>query len=309
MGLRRRHLVHAVQEPLAGSLRLVERSAPVAPHLHQLGSVAQALPREGDEIGLPVTPVGQRLGPRVGSTQFLDLVAPLDDAAVDDPCHHRREVVGGDGHHCLVEQPEAVVDPSQAHEGSSLGMEGEGDEVGLVVLLADRDGLRCGLESGFEFAGIRLVQHLRYQQVAGLGTRAPVPLDEPAGPRHPARSRPGLSAQCQIEADPEPGAGGCQRVAFSQVELMGSLQKADHLVFAPDHVAGDRQLLEVRRGEGLRCVGGGERLMCVEPRPRRHGAPPSLQIVLHVVVPRRRPRSEAYGMRLADPGREVRVGA
>ena len=112
--LPRRRPVHRLLAALPGQLRLGKRVAPLAVELHDPRAMREAAARERDQLRLSVAPAGQRVGPLLGAPQLERLLAARDHAAVDDAGDDRRDLVGGDADHRLVQEPEAFVDASPA---------------------------------------------------------------------------------------------------------------------------------------------------------------------------------------------------
>jgi hypothetical protein len=73
-----------LRQPVAGPIGLVDRLGPVAPQPGQLGAVHEALPTEGDQIGLAGAPAAQRCRPLLGPPQVEELLAGPDHRAVDE---------------------------------------------------------------------------------------------------------------------------------------------------------------------------------------------------------------------------------
>ena len=83
-----------VDEPLAGELCLAHRLRPLAGELQDLGPVHQALAAVEHQLGLRRAPPAQRGRPLADPAQVEDLVAGLDDGAVDDPARDRPDLAG-----------------------------------------------------------------------------------------------------------------------------------------------------------------------------------------------------------------------
>jgi hypothetical protein len=74
----------------------------------------------------------------------MDVLARVDDAAIDQPCHHRRELSADDRQHRFVPHAETLPDPPLLHQGPALQMTGADDQVDVVEACADRACARGG---------------------------------------------------------------------------------------------------------------------------------------------------------------------
>ena len=86
-------------------------SSPGAVDAHQLGAVDEAVAAERDEFWLRIEPARQRGRPLLRATQVVQLMAGLDDRAVDDARHDRRDLAGDHRGHRLVEQRDRPAGP------------------------------------------------------------------------------------------------------------------------------------------------------------------------------------------------------
>ena len=68
--------------------------------MHQAGA------GEGDDLRLRIAPLGKRGRPLPCAVECIDLLTGQDNAAIDQARHQRRELVGDDGDHRLVEKRE-----------------------------------------------------------------------------------------------------------------------------------------------------------------------------------------------------------
>ena len=101
--------IPCLHEAVARSTRLFERIRPRAVQLQDLGPVHEAAAGEGDHLRLLRPPVRERSRPLARAAHLVHLLAREDHPAVDDPGDDRRELLGGDRDHRLVEQREALL--------------------------------------------------------------------------------------------------------------------------------------------------------------------------------------------------------
>jgi hypothetical protein len=110
----------APREPPGGSPRFLQCLLPGASDLHDLGAMYQTEAVVGDHLGLALAPPRKRLGPLPGIAELVGVATESDRVAVDDPGDDRRELTGGGGDEDLVDQPQAVGDPSLLDERATL---------------------------------------------------------------------------------------------------------------------------------------------------------------------------------------------
>jgi hypothetical protein len=68
------------------------------------------------------------------------------------PAHYRRQLTCGDGHHRLVDEPQALLGPPLPDEGVALLHDRERDEVRVAKPLSDRRDLAGGCIGSGELA-------------------------------------------------------------------------------------------------------------------------------------------------------------
>ena len=221
---------------------------------------------ERDHLRLQRPPVRERLRPLARAAHLVHLLAREDDAAVDHPGDDRRELLGGDGHHALVEQGETFSYPSILHQHVALSVDREREEVAVAEALADANRFACGCGCGCEVPGRLVLEHRRQEQVAALGAVAFV-LEKPLCAAQPARCRADLATGREVQADPHRTSDAAQRLPALEVERMRPLEPRDRLVVAAEHEGGGREQLEVLRGKRCDLVRSRQRLVRLEPRP------------------------------------------
>ena len=104
----------------------------------------EAAPREGDHVRLLSAPTVERQRPLTRAAELEDLLAREDDGAVGEAADDRREVLGRDCNHRLVEEREAIVRPRVVGSCLSLQEHRECEEVAIAKSLRDDRGIRSG---------------------------------------------------------------------------------------------------------------------------------------------------------------------
>ena len=230
--------------------------------------------------GCAVAPAGQGGGPLARAAQLVDLVAPLDDAAVDEARDQGRHLAGDDGDHRLVQQGEPFVDAVQLQEGPPLQVATVGGQVQLTVARADLgrpDGRGAGR---LVVTGGELLQHERQQQIPVLDALAPDPLERPPRSGEPPGRPPRLTEGDEPEAQPEGAPRGAHRVPGLEVGAMRPLQGTQAGVVEGPQIRRSRQQLEVLGPERRPLVGERERAVGVRPRPAAVRLAAALELLL-----------------------------
>lgn len=93
-----------------GAPRFFDRLWPGAQQLHDLRAMHPADANEGDHIGLALAPPRQGGRPLAGAIERIDLLAGLDDAAIYQARHERRQLSSRDHDHGLVQEREPGMD-------------------------------------------------------------------------------------------------------------------------------------------------------------------------------------------------------
>ena len=251
-------LARRIGEPLAGAVRLVQRGAPVAMQLQDLGATQQTLPAVGHQIGLAVAPPGQRRRPLLRPAPVEHLLAAGDHAAVHIAGREGRHFAGGDRHHRLVEQLQARSSAPQPDQGPALAMPCQGDQVGVAELLP-------GLGGQPERAGGALVvalghrpQRLGQQQVSPLHAVLPTLVEQPSRPREPSAGLGRLAFVEQPVREPEGRPGRCRRLVAVVKSVVRPAPEAGALRLPAGQVRGGRQPREIFGLERRLPIGGDE---------------------------------------------------
>ena len=243
------HRAHRPLAPLARPVRLGQGVPPRAVDLHDLGAMGEAAAAEGHHLGLPLAPARERVGPLLGPAQVVGLLAPRDDAAVDDAGDDRRQLLRGHGEHRLVQEGEALLHPSALDQVPSLELHGQGEEVRVAEAQRHLGRRRRGGAGGLVVPGHLALDRGRQEQVAALGRVAARALDEPLRAPEPPRGPAHLPADREVHPEEDGAARGAQRVAALRVLAVGPLQAAQEVVEAAQHVGRRRQPLEVLPAE------------------------------------------------------------
>ncbi len=122
--------------PLGREPELLDRRGEGAADAHDLPAVHRALAGERDQSRLGVDPGGQRAGPLGRPAVVGDLLAGLDQRAVDLAGDDRRHVAGRDADHRLVQQGEPLRDVAGVDQHPALGVEAVGRQVGVTETAA-----------------------------------------------------------------------------------------------------------------------------------------------------------------------------
>ena len=225
---------------------------------------------ERNHLRLQRPPVRERSRPLAGAPHLVHLLAREDDAAVDDPDDDRRELLGGDGDHRLVEQGETLSYPSVPDQHVALPVDREREQVAVLEAFADVNGFACSFGGRGEVPGRLVLEHRRQEQVAALGT-LPLVLEEPLCAAQPARRRSDLPTGRKVQADPQRAPDSPQRRPALEVPLMRALEPRNRFVVATEHERAGRQELDIRRAQRRVPLLGTQRLVCLEPRLLRVG--------------------------------------
>jgi hypothetical protein len=132
-----RRLLWSLYEPLARLPRGIDGIGPCALQVHDLGAVDQALTAVEHHLGLRLAPPGQRRRPLARPAQVEALLACGDRRAVHEPGNDRRDLIGHDRDHGLVEHGQSVGDPALPDQGVTLDQAGEGHEIDVAEALTD----------------------------------------------------------------------------------------------------------------------------------------------------------------------------
>jgi hypothetical protein len=251
-----RPLAPAPQGAFRGLPGLIQGVTPGAPQLHDLGPMHKTAAGEGDHIRLPRAPLGQRGGPFLSAPRLVRRLAAEDDAAIDESAGYRRKLTRGDGHHRLVEQPQAFHHPALRDQEAALIHAGEGGQVRVAEALADLGRLGCRRDRGIEVTARRVLEDDRHQHITLLHALAPLPLDQPLGAAEPSGRLADLARELEMDGEPARAACGAHDVGGVQVRLMATFQGAAILLLVAQHVGGGGEQLQVLRSQWSGPIGG-----------------------------------------------------
>ena len=234
-----------VGQQRAGPLRLVHRVRPLAPGLHDLRPVNQALTAERHEIWLGLTPAGERRRPLARPAEVEGLPARLDHSTVDDANHDGRHLVGGDGDHHFIEQRQTLCRFTLPDHDLTTAESGEHQEVRIVEPFTN---LRRTAElrvRRLQLTGVDAAQRDRHQEVTLLRTVQPWVLHKGTRPRQPATPTRGLAAEHELEAQPERTAGRPGHLSTRAPLAVAARRQVRRLIKATDQVRRRDQQFEI----------------------------------------------------------------
>ena len=207
----------------------------------------QALAAERDEAGLRVTPPGQRGSPLLGPAQVEDLLAGLDDSAVDDPGDNRGHLSRRHRHHGLVQEGHAVGDLAQRDETLAPPKPGQRRQIRVPEPVADRTGLFEDRERG---GGVSLHEGLERRRdhreplLDAIELRF---LQQPAAPGDPAPAAGHLASIDQPHPRPEGASNRPRYVAPAHVLVVRAGPRFRAGFVLARQVGGHGQPFEIRR--------------------------------------------------------------
>jgi len=118
-------------------------------------------------------------------------------------------------------------------------------------------------------------------QVSVLHAIALVAVEQPLRAREPSARAARVTAEEELEPQPEGTARGSRALATVEPRVVRALEPAERLVVEADQVRRGRQRLEVRRRQPLDGVGGRERPVGVPPRALTVRLAAPLELVHH----------------------------
>ena len=229
----------------------------------------EAAAGERDEVLLLLAPARERDRPLLRAAQLVDLLAALDDGAVDEAGRDRRQLAGRHGDHRLVEQREAGLDVAAADAHDALLVHRDREQVGVSEALP-------GLRGRGELALVAALERCQQRQVAALDAVSVA--QQPLRAGEPAARLGGVAAQRQEQPDPERAADGRLDRAGLHVRAVRPFQLDQVLGLVAEHVGGQGEQLEVL---GAEISGRRQRGMGLLPRPSGARLPSPLKLVNH----------------------------
>ena len=190
-----RPLPHRIGQAAVSLLDLIGCGVPVAAKVQHLGAMDQALTSVQHELWLAVDPAAQRGGPRVGAADVEQFGAALDGGAVGIANRDRRDVVGLDGDHPLVEQGDPLVHSVEPDQAPAFADPCQRCEFGVVEEDADLGRRMKRLVPGAHVAGERCTQRGRVTQVTAFDAVDLAVVQQPLGAVDPTASARQVAAR------------------------------------------------------------------------------------------------------------------
>ena len=246
-----RRLAIEVPGSFAGAARFGQRIRPGSLQTQDLGAMHETGSGE-DHLRLLLAHTRERGGPLACTPERMDLTAGVDDAAVHQRRHDRKQLARDDGEHRLVEALEAGRDIASLNQRTALCMTGRCREVRVAKGLADRDGLTCGRvrRVGLPFSQLLLGDGTG--QVASFD--AARVFDQPLASRGPGVRLGGFTAEQDHERQPERTARGTLPVAGVDMDAIEPFEDSLKLDVPAAQVRRGRQPVEIIDAERARLV-------------------------------------------------------
>jgi hypothetical protein len=220
--------------------------------LHDLCTMDQALSAVRHEARLRSAPAGQGRRPLLSPAEIEDVLARLDDRAIDDPGDGGGNLTAGDRDHGLVEPGDTLGLLSQRDQRLSLTELAEGHQVPLAEAGADLGGLaRCCVRAG-GIALAKVLQSSGDEQIPPLGAIFPAVVEKPLGPGEPAVGGGYVTLQQKREAQPEGAPNRSWCIARAQALAMRTSPHVGAVAVPSGQVGGGGKALKVLRRE--RCL-------------------------------------------------------
>ncbi|MGH2741709.1 MAG: hypothetical protein ACRDN8_04320 [Thermoleophilaceae bacterium] len=137
----------------------------------------------------------------------------------------------------------------------ALLMYGEGEQIRIAKALADLGSSHCGGVRSLVATGRTMPHHDRQQQIALLDAFTLLAFDQPLRAAEPSGRAAHLSSECEVHTQPERTAHSARSFAAVQVPMVGTLETAQVVVVAAEHVGRRRQQLKIARSQRRRLIG------------------------------------------------------
>ena len=237
------------------------------PHPQQLGAMDQALAAVGHDVGVGVAPGAEREDPLLGARDLQQPLAGDDRPAGDQPRRLRRERVGLDGDHGLVQQRDPGVPVAQLHQRLAPTEPSDRGHVGVVEPLADLPDLGGPVQRRGGLTPVEQLQEATGARSRPRSAQSASPSSSSARASQPA-PRPPLPSS--INPNPSQNAHRAA-IGAAPAARQASTARADQLVplLGPGEVGEGGQvapLLDAARLRGRQAVEG------LPPRGGRPGA-------------------------------------
>src|SRR5690242_14606213 len=112
-----RGMARGSRQSRAGVVDLLHRIRPIAPQLHDLGPMDEALAAERHEVRLSLAPPAESSRPVAGAFRVECSNARFDDRAIGNARDDRIYFVSNDGKHYVFELSNGLADAAQSNEG------------------------------------------------------------------------------------------------------------------------------------------------------------------------------------------------
>jgi hypothetical protein len=242
--------------------------------------VDETVASERNDVGLCVAPTRERLCPLPRATEIEHRLAQGDDLTVGDSREHRRNLVGCDRDHGLVQQRRALADSSLQDQRVPAAEPREHRRVGIREALGKLPRLNEALTRvSVSFEQPR--QGREHLQPGLLDAVATAVLQEPATTGDPAHRRGQVAAEEEAERLPERTACRAPGVAAAQPGVVGTDPRLFASVVSPDHVGGKGKALEILSVQLPLAMSPRQLGECVTPHPTLERAGCSLFSVGH----------------------------
>ena len=226
-----------------------------------------------ERVAARLRPPGHRLRPGPHAREVAQLVAQVDDRAVEVTGPQRVDLTGEHREHRLVEVGETLLRATATDGRHAAGGQGEAGQGGIVVLPPEGGDLRRGGVGGV--GGRRAAREVHAGDVVGVeevAVQRPAgqPGDDAAGAREPRHADRDVAAGQPLESQPERPVRRLAGLALREqapVDLLGDLHRLRRVTEPPGCLG---QQAEVAGRQ--RLAGAGEARVDrapVAPPPRR----------------------------------------
>ena len=250
---------------------------PVAPQLHHLRTIEQALAAVAHEVRLTGAPLGKRRGPLVRPAQIERFLARLQHTAIDITCQDRRHLACDHRDHRFIQQRDTFRDVSELNEGAAASVTRQRCQIGIVEAGSDFGGL-----AEYRVASCRVALHDALngggnQQISAHHAVELCLVEDTCSSGEPAGRRSDGAALQESKGKPPCGPGGPFVVASVDECLMRARSEGFALVIPAQEIGGRRDSFKVFRFQGSITVSSCQESMRVGPRPLLERLPPTPQ--------------------------------
>ena len=253
--------------PLADLDCLFAGLGPGSVNLEDFRPMHLALAAVGHQSGLRVAPAGERSRPFASALDIETLHAQRDHGAIRQPDDGRRNALGDDIHHDLVEYGQCFRCPAEHHQAASATQARQHEEI-VVVSRASSD---SGLLQHRQRLDRRLSLHYlnafpKGDEIGQLVVWIVV-LQHATQTRYPARCAGGLAHAAEMKYQPEHSARGLLGRALLEVTALCTIKQSDGLLIPTKQMGRNGVALEIFRAQIL--LSRGELGVLLSPVARR----------------------------------------